>query len=116
LKQQNSQPGTLLPVEAQSKALIELAKLKVDVSTSQVQVQGYESLILKILAPGELLTPEECEIVTGKDFTKAINAMATGLAKLTRWYQENDAKTMQNFLTPAHITTDSEVISLDSNE
>lgn len=85
--------------EDQAKSLNTLAKLKVEASRAYRLLEQYQALLDKILKPGELLTEDECEIVTSKEFPKAITSMANASVKLSGWYKENDSKDAIAFLS-----------------
>lgn len=84
----------------QAHKLIELAKLKAELSTNFYSVQAYRSLIEKILSPTELLTEEECQQATSKEFAKAVTGMALSSAKVTQWHSDNKKEDAIAFLLP----------------
>lgn len=87
----------------QAAKLIELAKLKAELSTNFYSIQAYRPLIEKILSPSELLTEEECVQAASKEFAKAVTGMAQSSAKVTAWHSENKKEEAIAFLPP--VTT-----------
>lgn len=85
----------------QATKLIELAKLKAELSTNYYSIETYKPLIEKILSPTELLTQEECQQATSKEFAKAVTGMAQSIAKVTTWHSENKKEEATAFLFPA---------------
>lgn len=85
----------------QAAKLIELAKLKAELSTNYYSIEAYRSLIEKILSPSELLSEEECTQATSKEFAKAVTGMAQSSAKVAAWHNENKKEETISFLMPA---------------
>lgn len=84
----------------QAQKLIELAKLKAELSTSFYAIETYRSLIAKIISPTELLSEEECQQANSKEFAKAVTGMAIASAKVSQWHQDNKKEDAIAFLEP----------------
>lgn len=73
--------------------IIELAKLKVDLTKAYRTAQQYKALITKIVAvDGGHLSEEECQIIADKNFVKSIKGLAEAKVKVTEWYQNTSGK------------------------
>ena len=90
----------MIEPQEQASKLIELAKLKAELSTSFYAGESYRSLIEKILSPSELLSEEECTQATSKEFAKTITAWAQSTAKVAQWHRENKSEEAIAFLLP----------------
>lgn len=68
-------------------ALIELAKLRVDLARAFRSAQSYRDVILKIVAEdGEHLSEEECQTVLDKNFAKTLKTLAESRCKVSQWH------------------------------
>ncbi|NEP60850.1 MAG: hypothetical protein F6K31_28345 [Symploca sp. SIO2G7] len=100
--------------EEQAKALIELSKLKVKASQAYNEFESFASILDKILKSGELLTEEECQLASSKEFHSAITAIANCSSKLSVWYKENDSQEAIAFLSLSSSAT--EVVETSTTE
>jgi hypothetical protein len=73
--------------------LIELAKLKVDLSKAYLDAQQYKDLVFKVVSvEAGHLTEEECQLVSQKNFAKSIKALAEARMKVSQWYEASSGK------------------------
>lgn len=89
------------PMMQQAQKILDLGILKAALSNGfrLIDIQ-YRSIIEKILSPAELLTEEECQIVTGKEFNKALASFAQASSKMAQWHRENNREDVIAFLLP----------------
>lgn len=87
------------PILEQANKIIELGKLKAELSTSFRALEQYHPVIKKLLNPTELLTEEECQIVLSKEFSKAVTGFAQSSSKTRQWHEVNNSEEAIGFLT-----------------
>lgn len=84
----------------QAQKIIELGKLKAELSTSFRALEQYHQLIEKLLQPTELLDEEECQVVLSKEFSKAVSGFAQASSKVRQWHEVNNPEETIAFLLP----------------
>lgn len=87
----------------QAQKIIELGKLKAELSTSFRALEQYHQLIEKLLQPTELLAEEECQVVLSKEFSKAVTGFAQASSKVRQWHEVNNPEEVTAFLLPHTI-------------
>ena len=87
-----------IDIKQQAEALVELARIKCDLTNAHEGMKPYREMLVKLSKPGELFTSEESEQVSG--FKKAIIKLAEATQKESEWYRTNDVNGLRQAIAP----------------